>query len=100
MPPSGAAVRPESKRLLEQGPAAVGLARVGEHLVEPLERNLRGNVRMHRDQRRVVRLHDRELVAEPFGVGEAQASVLTRHVDALGAESRSPEGQRLLGRDP
>ena len=70
--------------------------------VKPLERVLGRDVVGSRRQRRVVRVHDRELQAEAFGVGEPQRAVATARVEPhpVDREPLRPELKRLLRRHP
>ena len=85
----------EAERLFEQGTAAVRVGRVGAHAVEALERELLGDVRVARDERRVGGLDNGELEVEPLGVGEEQLPVRPGGRHAGVAEPPLPEVERV-----
>lgn len=89
----------EAHGLLEEAPAGLGIRAVGMDAGEPLERMLAGDLRMPGDQRLILRLGDRQLQREAFGIGEAQGAIVPRGVDPLEGQPPLPEVQRLSGSD-
>src|SRR5205814_1930285 len=69
------------------------------HAVEALQRELTWDLRVLREERRVVRLDDRELELETFGIAEAEAAFVAFELDSLGAETVVPELDRVLRGD-
>ena len=94
------AERLEAERLLEQGAAALGVGRVGAHVVEALQRELGRDLRMVGDQRLVARVGHDQLQPEALGVGEDER---VAHRGSTSMPSRAqpllPEVERLGGGD-
>ncbi len=80
----------EGERLLERRAARLRVARERADAVEALERELPRDLWMVSDERRVVRLDDRQLVLETFGIGEAEEPLA-----ALASDALLPEVERV-----
>jgi hypothetical protein len=72
---------------------------VGAHALEAAQGQLRGHLGVNGGQRLVAACVDHELVRERLGIREAQARLIALHRDALGGQTRGPEGERILRAD-
>jgi hypothetical protein len=94
--PFRAAVVAEAQRLQKRR-AGVGPRRVGAHAVEAQQRVLGRHVGRAGGQRSVVGGHRVQLVAQALEVGEGQRVAVALGGDALVAQARRPEGERVGG---
>src|SRR3954452_3090157 len=90
----------EAERLFEEAAALLRVVGVGADRLEPLQRVLARNLGVVRDQRLVRGSDHRELVREPFGIGEEQRAGGSLDRDPLAAQTLLPEAERLLGGNP
>ena len=85
----------QSRRFLEQDPAALRVGGERAHRVEPAQRVLVRDVGGMRDERRVGYIERRELVLETLGIGEDERFALAAGLDSLAAETLLPVRDRL-----
>src|SRR5450631_2865408 len=89
---------PESQRLY-QGGAALRRTRVGANACEPLQGELRRDLRMGGDQRSVGDVFDEQLQPQPLRVLEPNTAVGTLRLDSLAREPLRPEVECLFRAD-
>src|SRR6185503_18296047 len=98
--PAVAVVRLGVHQALEHRRGRLWPVAVGADALEAVQRELRRDLRMDGDERRIAALVDDELVLKALGVGEQERALTSLDGDALRLESVEPEAERLRRADP